>query len=135
VGSLAMSETSAGSDVVSMKLKAERKGDRYILNGHKMWITNGPVADTIVVYAKTNPAANHKGITAFIVEKQFKGFSVAKKLDKLGMRGSETGELIFEDCEIPVENVLGEEGKGVYVLMTGLDYERLILSAGPLGIM
>jgi isovaleryl-CoA dehydrogenase len=130
-----MSETSAGSDVVSMKLKAERKGDRYILNGHKMWITNGPIADTIVVYAKTNPAANHKGITAFIVEKQFKGFSVAQKLDKLGMRGSETGELIFEDCEIPVENVLGEEGKGVYVLMTGLDYERLILSAGPLGIM
>lgn len=130
-----MSETSAGSDVVSMKLKAERKGDRYILNGHKMWITNGPIADTIVVYAKTNPAANHKGITAFIVEKQFKGFSVAQKLDKLGMRGSETGVLIFEDCEIPVENVLGEEGKGVYVLMTGLDYERLILSAGPLGIM
>lgn len=130
-----MSETSAGSDVVSMKLKAERKGDRYILNGHKMWITNGPIADTIVVYAKTNPAANHKGITAFIVEKQFKGFSVAQKLDKLGMRGSETGELIFENCEIPVENVLGEEGKGVYVLMTGLDYERLILSAGPLGIM
>ena len=130
-----MSETSAGSDVVSMKLKAERKGDRYILNGHKMWITNGPIADTIVVYAKTNPAANHKGITAFIVEKQFKGFSVAQKLDKLGMRGSETGELIFENCEIPVENVLGDEGKGVYVLMTGLDYERLILSAGPLGIM
>ena len=135
VGSLAMSETSAGSDVVSMKLKAEKKGDRYILNGHKMWITNGPVADTIVVYAKTNPDAKHKGITAFIVEKQFKGFSVAQKLDKLGMRGSETGELVFQDCEIPEENVLGAVDKGVYVLMTGLDYERLILAAGPLGIM
>ena len=135
MGSLAMSETSAGSDVVSMKLKAEKKGDRYILNGHKMWITNGPVADTIVVYAKTNPDAKHKGITAFIVEKQFKGFSVAQKLDKLGMRGSETGELVFQDCEIPEENVLGAVDKGVYVLMTGLDYERLILAAGPLGIM
>jgi isovaleryl-CoA dehydrogenase len=130
-----MSESSSGSDVTSMKLKAEKKGDRYILNGHKMWITNGPVADTIVVYAKTNPDAKHKGITAFIVEKQFKGFSVAQKLDKLGMRGSETGELVFEDCEVPAENILGQEGKGVYVLMKGLDYERLILSAGPLGIM
>lgn len=130
-----MSETSSGSDVTSMKLRAEKKGDRYILNGHKMWITNGPSADTIVVYAKTNPKLEHKGITAFIIEKNFKGFSVAQKLDKLGMRGSETGELVFEDCEVPAENILGQEGKGVYVLMKGLDYERLILSAGPLGIM
>ncbi len=135
VGGLAMSEPGAGSDVVSMKLKAEKKGDRYILNGTKMWITNGPGGDTLVVYAKTDPEAGPRGITAFIVEKDFKGFSVAQKLDKLGMRGSNTGELVFEDCEVPEENVLSEVGKGVNVLMSGLDYERAVLAAGPLGIM
>jgi isovaleryl-CoA dehydrogenase len=130
-----MSEPGAGSDVVSMKLKAEKKGDRYILNGNKMWITNGPDADVLVVYAKTDPAAGSKGITAFLVEKGFKGFSTAQKLDKLGMRGSNTCELVFRDCEVPAENVLGELGKGVRVLMSGLDYERAVLAAGPLGIM
>ena len=135
IGALAMSEPGAGSDVVSMKLRAEKKGDRYILNGTKMWITNGPDADTLVVYAKTDPAANSKGITAFIIEKGFKGLSTAQKLDKLGMRGSNTCELVFEDCEVPEENVLGTIGKGVNVLMSGLDYERAVLSAGPLGIM
>jgi len=135
IGALAMSETGAGSDVVSMKLKAEKTGDRYVLNGSKMWITNGPSADTLVVYAKTDPAAGSKGITAFLVEKGMKGFSVAQKLDKLGMRGSETGELVFEDCEVPEENVLGHIGGGVRVLMSGLDYERAVLAAGPLGIM
>ena len=135
VGALAMSEPNSGSDVTSMKLRAEKKGDRYILNGSKMWITNGPSADTLVVYAKTNPEHGHKGITAFIIEKGYKGFSIAQKLDKLGMRGSETGELVFEDCEVPAENVMGEVNKGVYVLMKGLDYERLLLSAGPVGIM
>ena len=135
VGALAMSEPGAGSDVVSMKLKAEKKGDRYVLNGTKFWITNGPCADTLVIYAKTDPAGGPRGITAFIVEKGFKGFSTAQKLDKLGMRGSDTGELIFEDCEVPAENVLGEVGKGVNVLMSGLDYERAVLAAGPLGIM
>jgi isovaleryl-CoA dehydrogenase len=118
-----------------MRLRAERKGDHFVLNGSKMWITNGPTADVLVVYAKTDAAAGHRGISAFIVEKGMKGFSVAQKLDKLGMRGSETGELVFEDCEIPMENMLGNEGSGVYVLMKGLDYERLILSAGPVGIM
>ncbi|HCI46047.1 MAG TPA: acyl-CoA dehydrogenase [Rhodospirillaceae bacterium] len=135
VGALAMSEPGAGSDVVSMKLKAEKQGDRYILNGNKMWITNGPDADTLVVYAKTDPAAGSKGITAFIIEKGFKGFSCAQKLDKLGMRGSHTGELVFQDCEVPAENVLGQIGGGVRVLMSGLDYERTVLAAGPLGIM
>jgi len=135
VGALAMSEPNSGSDVTSMKLRAEKNGDRYILNGSKMWITNGPSADTLVVYAKTNPELGHKGITAFIIEKGYKGFSIAQKLDKLGMRGSETGELVFEDCEVPAENVMGEVNKGVYVLMKGLDYERLLLSAGPVGIM
>ena len=135
VGGLAMSEPGAGSDVVSMKLKAEKKGDRYILNGTKMWITNGPGGDVLVVYAKTDPEAGPKGITAFLIEKGFKGFRVAQKLDKLGMRGSNTGELVFEDCEVPEENVLGEVGKGVRVLMSGLDYERAVLAAGPLGIM
>lgn len=135
VGALAMSETGAGSDVVSMKLRAEKKGDRYVLNGHKFWITNGPTADVIVVYAKTDPGAGSKGITAFIVEKGFPGFSVAQKLDKLGMRGSDTGELVFQDCEVPEENILGGLGKGVYVLMSGLDYERAILAAGPVGLM
>lgn len=135
VGALAMSEPGAGSDVVSMKLRAEKKGDRYILNGNKMWITNGPDADTLVVYAKTDPDAGSKGITAFIIEKDFKGFSTAQKLDKLGMRGSNTCELVFQDCEVPEENVLGEIGKGVRVLMSGLDYERVVLSGGPLGIM
>jgi len=130
-----MSEPGSGSDVTSMKLKADRKGDHFVLNGSKMWITNGPAADVLVVYAKTDPSAGHKGISAFLVEKGMKGFSVAQKLDKLGMRGSEIGELVFEDCEVPVENLLGDTGKGVYVLMSGLDYERLILSAGPLGIM
>lgn len=130
-----MSESNSGSDVTSMTLRADKKGDRYILNGTKMWITNGPSADTMVVYAKTSPDLGHRGITAFIVEKNYKGFSVAQKLDKLGMRGSETGELVFEDCEVPSENVLGNINKGVYVLMKGLDYERLILSAGPVGIM
>ncbi len=135
VGALAMSEPGAGSDVVSMKLKAEKKGDRYILNGTKFWITNGPCADVMVIYAKTDPKGGPRGITAFLVEKGFKGFSTAQKLDKLGMRGSDTGELIFEDCEVPAENVLGEVGKGVNVLMSGLDYERAVLAAGPLGIM
>ncbi|WP_449220061.1 isovaleryl-CoA dehydrogenase [Tistrella mobilis] len=135
VGALAMSEPGAGSDVVSMRLKAEKKGDRYILNGTKMWITNGPDADTLVVYAKTDPEAGPRGITAFLIEKGFKGFSVAQKLDKLGMRGSNTGELVFEECEVPEENVLGGVNKGVHVLMSGLDYERAVLAAGPLGIM
>ncbi len=135
VGALAMSEPGAGSDVVSMKLKAERKGDRYILNGSKFWITNGPCADVAVVYGKTDPDAGPRGITAFLIERGFKGFSTAQKLDKLGMRGSDTGELVFEDCEVPAENVLGEVGKGVNVLMSGLDYERAVLAAGPLGIM
>jgi isovaleryl-CoA dehydrogenase len=135
VGALAMSEPGAGSDVVSMKLKAEKKGDRYVLNGNKMWITNGPDADVLVVYAKTDPTAGSKGITAFLVEKGFKGFSTAQKLDKLGMRGSNTCELVFRDCEVPEENVLGDVGKGVRVLMSGLDYERAVLAAGPLGIM
>ena len=135
VGALAMSEPGAGSDVVSMKLKAEKRGDRYVLNGNKMWITNGPDADVLVVYAKTDPAAGPRGITAFLVERGFKGFSTGQKLDKLGMRGSNTCELIFTDCEVPEENVLGTEGSGVKVLMSGLDYERVVLSAGPLGIM
>ena len=135
VGALAMSEPGAGSDVVSMKLRADKKGDRYVLNGSKMWITNGPDADTLVVYAKTDPAAHQRGITAFIVEKGFKGFSVAQKLDKLGMRGSHTGELVFQDCEVPEENILGQLNGGVKVLMSGLDYERAVLAAGPLGIM
>lgn len=135
VGALAMSEPGAGSDVVSMKLRADRKGDRYVLNGTKMWITNGPDADTLVVYAKTDPEAGSRGITAFLIEKEFKGFSTAQKLDKLGMRGSNTCELVFEDCEVPAENILGEEGRGVRVLMSGLDYERAVLAAGPTGIM
>src|SRR5215468_743730 len=135
VGALAMSEPGAGSDVVSMRLKAERRGDRYVLNGTKFWITNGPNADVIVVYAKTDAEAGPKGITAFIVETRTKGFGVAQKLDKLGMRGSNTGELVFNECEVPAENVLQAEGKGVNVLMSGLDYERAILAGGPLGIM
>lgn len=135
VGALAMSEPGAGSDVVSMKLRADKKGDRYILNGNKMWITNGPDADTYVIYAKTKPDAGSKGITAFIVERDFPGFSRAQKLDKLGMRGSNTCELVFEDCEVPRENILGEENRGVAVLMSGLDYERAVLSGGPVGIM
>ncbi|HZP93540.1 MAG TPA: isovaleryl-CoA dehydrogenase [Burkholderiales bacterium] len=135
VGALAMSEPNSGSDVVSMKLRADRKGDRYILNGNKMWITNGPDADVLVVYAKTDLDAGPKGITAFIVEKGCKGFSTAQKLDKLGMRGSNTCELVFRDCEVPAENVLGEANKGVQVLMSGLDYERAVLAGGPLGIM
>src|SRR5580693_1119189 len=135
VGGLAMSEPNAGSDVVSMTTRAEKKGDRYVLNGAKMWITNGPVAETIIVYAKTDPAAGARGITAFIIEKGMKGFSTAQKLDKLGMRGSDTSELVFDNCEVPEENVLGEVGRGVNVLMSGLDYERTVLAAGPLGIM
>lgn len=135
VGALAMSEPGSGSDVVSMKLKADKRGDRYVLNGNKMWITNGPDADVLVVYAKTDPAAGPRGITAFLVEKTFSGFSTGQKLDKLGMRGSNTCELIFKDCEVPEENVLGKVGEGVKVLMSGLDYERVVLSAGPLGIM
>ena len=135
VGALAMSEPNAGSDVVSMQLRAVRKGDRYLLNGTKMWITNGPDADTLVVYAKTDLDAGARGITAFIIEKKFPGFSTSQKLDKLGMRGSNTCELVFEDCEVPAENVLGEAGKGVEVLMSGLDYERAVLAGGPLGIM
>jgi isovaleryl-CoA dehydrogenase len=135
VGALAMSEPEAGSDVVSMRLKAEKKGDKYILNGTKMWITNGPDADTMVIYAKTDADAGPKGITAFIVERDFPGFSAAQKLDKLGMRGSNTGELVFEDCEVPAENILGGENEGVRVLMSGLDYERTVLAAGPIGIM
>jgi len=135
VGALAMSEPGAGSDVVSMRLRADRKADRYVLNGSKMWITNGPDADTLVVYAKTDAQAGPRGITAFLVEKGIKGFSTAQKLDKLGMRGSNTCELVFEDCELPAENVLSEEGQGVNVLMSGLDYERAVLAGGPLGIM
>jgi isovaleryl-CoA dehydrogenase len=135
LGALAMSEAGAGSDVVSMQLRAEKRGDRYVLNGSKLWITNGPQADTLVVYAKTDPAAGSRGITAFIVERTFPGFSVAQKLDKLGMRGSETGELVFRECEVPEENVLGEIGGGAGVLMSGLDYERTVLAAGPLGLM
>ena len=134
IGALAMSEPNAGSDVVSMQLKAEKKGDRYVLNGTKMWITNGPDADVIVVYAKTDSKAGAKGITAFLVEKKF-GFTTAQKLDKLGMRGSNTGELVFEDVEVPEENILGELNKGVNVLMSGLDYERAVLAGGPIGIM
>ncbi|HWC92318.1 MAG TPA: isovaleryl-CoA dehydrogenase [Pseudolabrys sp.] len=135
VGALAMSEPGAGSDVVSMRTRADKKSDRYILNGSKMWITNGPIADTMVVYAKTDRTAGARGITAFIVEKDFKGFAPAQKLDKLGMRGSDTGELVFTDCEVPAENVLCAVGNGVNVLMSGLDYERVVLAAGPLGIM
>lgn len=135
IGALAMSEAGAGSDVTAMKLTAEKRGNKYVLNGSKMWITNGPDADVLVVYAKTNPELKDKGITAFIIEKGYKGFSVAQKLDKLGMRGSHTGELVFEDVEVPEENVLGGVNKGVYVLMGGLDYERLVLAAGPVGIM
>jgi isovaleryl-CoA dehydrogenase len=135
VGALAMSEPGAGSDVVSMKLRAERRGDRYVLNGTKFWITNGPTADVVVVYGKTTPEAGPRGITAFIVETATKGFSCAQKLDKLGMRGSDTGELVFADCEVPAENVLGAVDGGVAVLMSGLDYERAVLAAGPLGIM
>ena len=135
IGALAMSEPNAGSDVVSMTLRAERKGDRWVLNGTKMWITNGPDADVLVVYAKTDVDAGARGMSAFLVEKGYKGFSVAQKLDKLGMRGSHTGELVFVDCEVPLENVLGGVGKGVNVLMSGLDFERTVLSGGPLGIM
>src|SRR6187200_1756377 len=135
LGALAMSEPGSGSDVVSMRTRAEKRGDRYVLNGNKMWITNGPQAETLVVYAKTDPAAGARGITAFLIEKGFKGFSTAQKLDKLGMRGSDTSELVFEDCEVPEENVLGGVGDGVNVLMSGLDYERVVLAAGPLGIM
>ena len=135
VGALAMSETGAGSDVVGMRLRADKRGDRYVLSGTKMWITNGPDADVLVVYAKTDPAAGARGITAFLVEKTFKGFSTAQKLDKLGMRGSNTCELVFQDCEVPEENILGAQGKGVEVLMSGLDYERAVLAAGPVGIM
>ncbi len=135
VGALAMSESEAGSDVVSMQLKAEKQGGRYILNGRKMWITNGPDADVLVVYAKTDPEAGSRGITAFLIEKEFPGFAASPKLDKLGMRGSSTSELVFEDCEVPEENVLGEVGSGVRVLMSGLDFERLVLSGGPLGLM
>ena len=135
VGALAMSEPGSGSDVVSMRTRADKKGAKYILNGSKMWITNGPLADTIVVYAKTDATAGARGITAFLVEKKFKGFSTAQKLDKLGMRGSDTGELVFQDCEVPEENVLGAVGNGVNILMSGLDYERVVLAAGPLGLM
>jgi len=135
VGALAMSEPGAGSDVVSMRTRADKKGDRYVLNGSKFWITNGPEADTLIIYAKTDPNAGARGITAFLVEKGMKGFSTAQKLDKLGMRGSDTCELVFEDCEVPEQNVLGEVGRGVNVLMSGLDYERVVLAAGPLGIM
>src|ERR687894_294382 len=135
VGALAMSEPGAGSDVVSMTTRADKKGDRYVLNGTKMWITNGPVAETLVVYAKTDPSAGARGITAFLIEKGFAGFSTHQKLDKLGMRGSDTCELVFQDCEVPEDNVLGAVGRGVGVLMSGLDYERVVLAAGPLGIM
>jgi len=135
VGALAMSEPGAGSDVVSMRMRAERRGDRFVLNGSKMWITNGPEADTLVVYAKTDPNAGARGITAFLIEKGMKGFSTAQKLDKLGMRGSDTCELVFADCEVPAENVLGKVNDGARVLMSGLDYERVVLAAGPLGIM
>ncbi|ANK81236.1 MAG: isovaleryl-CoA dehydrogenase [Rhizobiales bacterium NRL2] len=135
LGALAMSEPGAGSDVVGMKLRAEKKGDRFVLNGNKFWITNGPDADTLVVYGKTEPDKGPRGITAFIIEKGFKGFSTAQKLDKLGMRGSDTGELVFEDCEVPEDNILGGLNQGARVLMSGLDYERAVLAAGPLGIM
>src|SRR5262249_50882934 len=135
VGALAMSEPGAGSDVVSMRLRAEKKGDRYVLNGTKLWITNGHYADTLVVYAKTRPDAGARGITAFLIEKGMHGFRPAQRLDKLGMRGSPTSELVFEDCEVPAENVLGTVDEGVRVLMSGLDYERVVLAAGPLGIM
>jgi isovaleryl-CoA dehydrogenase len=135
VGALAMSEPGAGSDVVSMTTRAEKKGDRFVLNGAKMWITNGPVADALIVYAKTDPAAGARGISAFLIERGMKGFSHGAKLDKLGMRGSDTSELIFQDCEIPEENLVGQLGRGVNVLMSGLDYERVVLAAGPLGIM
>jgi isovaleryl-CoA dehydrogenase len=135
LGALAMSETGAGSDVVGMKLRAERRGDHYVLNGEKMWITNGPEADVLVVYAKTDPQAGSRGITAFVVEKGLAGFSTQQKLDKLGMRGSDTCELVFRDCAVPVDNVIGEPGSGVAVLMSGLDFERVVLAAGPLGIM
>ncbi len=135
IGALAMSEPGAGSDVVSMKLKAEKQGDKYLLNGNKMWITNGPDADVLVVYAKTDPAGGKRGITAFLIEKDFPGFSTAQKLDKLGMRGSNTCELVFDNCEVPAESVMGNEGDGVKILMSGLDYERAVLAAGPIGIM
>ncbi|MGB5097256.1 MAG: isovaleryl-CoA dehydrogenase [Porticoccaceae bacterium] len=135
IGALAMSEPGAGSDVVGMKLRADKKGDRFVLNGNKMWITNGPDAHVYVIYAKTRPDAGPKGITAFIVERDYSGFSRAQKLDKLGMRGSNTGELVFENCEVPAENILGKENEGVRVLMSGLDYERTVLSGGPVGIM
>ena len=135
VGALAMSEPGAGSDVVGMRTRAEKRGDRFVLNGSKMWITNGPNADVLVVYAKTDPDAGPRGITAFLIERGFKGFSTAQKLDKLGMRGSNTCELVFQDCEVPQENVLGAVGSGVNILMSGLDYERAVLAAGPLGIM
>jgi isovaleryl-CoA dehydrogenase len=135
VGALAMSEPGSGSDVISMRTRAEKKGSKYILNGNKMWITNGPIADTLFVYAKTDPTAGAKGITSFLIEKGFKGFRTAQKLDKLGMRGSDTGELIFEDCEVPEENVVGDVNQGVKVLMSGLDYERAVLAAGAVGIM
>src|SRR5487761_1293114 len=135
VGALAMSETGAGSDVVAMSTRADKKGDRYVLNGSKMWITNGSEADTLVVYAKTDPVAGPRGITAFLVEKGMKGFRVAQKLDKLGMRGSPTAELLFDDCAVPAENVLGQPNEGIRVLMSGLDYERVVLAGGPLGIM
>ncbi|UZF94033.1 isovaleryl-CoA dehydrogenase [Bosea sp. NBC_00550] len=135
VGALAMSEPGSGSDVVSMRTRADKKGDRYVLNGNKMWITNGPIAETLVVYAKTDPEAGSRGISAFLIEKGMKGFSTHQKLDKLGMRGSDTCELVFQDCEVPEENVLGTVGRGVNVLMSGLDYERVVLAAGPLGIM
>jgi isovaleryl-CoA dehydrogenase len=135
VGALAMSEAGSGSDVISMKLRADRRGDRYVLNGTKFWITNAPHADTLVVYAKTDPEGASRGVTAFLIEKDFKGFHCAQKLDKLGMRGSDTGELVFEDCEVPEENVMGPENGGAGVLMSGLDYERAVLAAGPLGIM
>lgn len=135
IGALAMSESQAGSDVVSMRLHANSQGDRFVLNGSKMWITNGPVADIVIVYAKTDPGAGSKGITAFIIESSMKGFSSGVKLDKLGMRGSDTSELLFQDCEVPAENILGNSGKGIGVLMNGLDYERLVLAGGPLGIL
>jgi isovaleryl-CoA dehydrogenase len=135
IGSLAMSEPSSGSDVVSMKLAAEKRNDKFILNGNKMWITNAPDASTLIVYAKTDKEAGARGITAFLIERDMPGFKTAQKLDKLGMRGSNTAELVFEECEVPFDNILGEEGKGVNVLMSGLDYERVVLAAGPLGIM
>lgn len=135
MGALAMSEAQAGSDVVSMKLRAEKKGDKYVLNGTKFWITNGPDADVLVVYAKTDPSKHQHGITCFLVEKNTPGFSQSPKLDKLGMRGSNTCELVFDNCEIHESQIMGGKGKGVYVLMTGLDYERLVLSGGPLGLM